>query len=112
MSSIFTQIIQREVDADIVFENEKIIAIKDIDPVAPIHLLIIPKKEIVNIQSVANEDLPLIAEIIAIAQQLAREFGLDVDGYRLLTNYGPHSGQEIDHLHFHLIGGQRLGKIG
>ena len=90
-----------------VFENDRILAIKDIAPVAPVHILIIPKKEIADLQSVSKEDLPLIGEIIAVAQELAKKFKV-TDGYRLLTNNGRGAGQVIFHLHFHLIGGRPL----
>jgi histidine triad (HIT) family protein len=111
MTTIFGKIIKGEIPAEKVFENERILAFKDIHPVAPIHLLIIPKKEIPNLQSVNIDDLPLITEIIQVAQQLAIEFKIQ-DSYRLLTNNGHLAGQEILHLHFHLIGGRRLGSLG
>lgn len=111
MSTIFTKIINGEVPADKVFENERVIAIKDIRPVAPIHLLIIAKKEIPNLQSVGHLDLTLISEMISVAQDLAVRFGI-ADGYRLLTNNGLAAGQTIFHLHFHLIGGRSLGALG
>lgn len=109
--SIFSQIISRELPADIVFENDRIIGIKDIHPAAPVHLLIISKKEIPNIQSITDEDLPLIGEMMKVATELAKEFHVQ-DGYRLLTNNGSAAGQVIFHLHFHLIGGRELGGLG
>ena len=109
--TIFGQIIRGEIPAEKVFENERILAIKDLYPNAPVHLLILPKKEIPNMQSVTPEDLPLIAEIILVAQQLATEFGIASD-YRFLTNNGAGAGQTIFHLHFHLLGGKPLGSIG
>lgn len=109
--TIFGKIIRGELPADKVFENEKIVVIKDIHPVAPVHLLIIPKKEISDMQSVSSEDLALIGEMISVAQQLAERFGI-VEGYRLLTNNGSPAGQSIFHLHFHLIGGRTLGPLG
>lgn len=112
MTSIFTKIIKGEVPSEIVFENENLIAIKDIFPKAEVHILIITKKEIPNLQSMADEDFELVGEIVAVAQQLAKEHGIDRSGYRLLVNNGPDSGQEIDHLHFHLLGGNRLGSLG
>jgi len=110
MSTVFGLIIKGKLPAKKVFENERILAIEDIHPVAPVHILIMPKKEIRNIQSVEPHDLPLIGEIIEVAQKLAEEREI-ADGYRLLTNNGPDSGQVIFHLHFHLIGGRVLGKI-
>lgn len=111
MSTIFSQIIAGELPAEIVFENEHLIAIKDIHPVAPVHLLIITKEEIPRLQLMNAEQRMLMAEIIAVAQQLAEEFGI-ADNYRLITNSGPEAGQAIFHLHFHLIGGRRLGHLG
>src|SRR5579872_5089634 len=109
MSTVFGLIIQGKLPSKKVFENERILAIEDIHPVAPIHILIMPKKEIPNLQSVEPEDYPLIAEIVQVAQAIAEEKGI-AGGYRLLTNNGPDSGQVIFHLHFHLIGGRVLGK--
>ena len=111
MSTVFGLIIQGKLPSKKVFENERILAIEDIHPVAPVHILILPKKEIPNLQSVEKEDLPLIGEIVQVAQQIAEEKGI-ADGYRLLTNNGADAGQIIFHLHFHLIGGKVLGKIG
>lgn len=111
MGTVFEKIIKGEIPAEKVFENERILAIKDLYPVAPVHILIMPKKEIPNLQSVTPEDLPLLSEICAVAQKLAKEFGVE-KGYRLLTNNGSDAGQVIFHLHFHLIGGKRLGHIG
>lgn len=110
MGTIFDKIINGELPADKVFENERIVAFKDINPSAPIHILIVPKKEIKDLQSVPPEDLPLIGEVISVAQTLAERFEI-TDGYRLLTNNGPSAGQTIFHLHFHLIGGRKLGAM-
>lgn len=111
MTTIFSKIINGELPADKVFENDRILAINDIAPVAPIHILIISKKVIPDIQSATAEDMPLIAEMIQVAQQLADKYGI-TSGYRLLTNNGSSAGQTIYHLHFHLIGGRRLGILG
>lgn len=108
MTTIFGKIIKRELPAEIVFENERILAIKDRYPQAPVHLLIMPKKEYANLQAVPQEDLGLIAEMIGVAQQLAKEFNIE-EGYRLIANNGTTAGQVIFHLHFHLIGGRALG---
>lgn len=110
MATIFSKIIQGEIPSEKVFENERIIAFKDIYPAAPVHILIVPKKEIKDLQSLKAEDLPLISEIITVAQSLADQFKI-TDGYRLLVNNGPKAGQTIFHLHFHLIGGKQLGAL-
>lgn len=109
-TTVFGKIIAGELPADKVFENERIIAFKDINPSAPVHILIVTKKEIPDLQSVTPEDLPLVAEIITVAQLLAKRYNI-ADGYRLLTNNGPMAGQVVFHLHFHLIGGKKLGAI-
>lgn len=111
MNTIFGKIIRGEIPSEKVFENARILAIKDLYPVAPVHLLIIPKKEIVDLQSLTQEDLALMGEIVSVAQQLAKEFNIE-KGYRLLTNNGTEAGQTIFHLHFHLIGGRQLGSMG
>jgi histidine triad (HIT) family protein len=110
MSTIFAKIIEKKIPADIVFENERIIAIKDLYPKAPVHLLIMPKKQIPCLQDLSPEDLPLMGEIVAVAKELAHEFGIEKN-YRFLTNNGEEAGQSIFHLHFHLIGGKPLGSM-
>ena len=109
--TIFGKIIRGELPAEKVFENERILAIRDKYPAAPVHILILPKKEIRCLQELKTEDLPLMTEIIQLAQKLAEEFGI-ADGYRLLTNSGEEAGQTVFHLHFHLIGGRRLLHLG
>jgi histidine triad (HIT) family protein len=111
MTTVFGKIIKGEIPCEKVFENERILAIKDISPAAPVHILIMPKKEIPNLQALSEEDMPLIGEIITVAQKLAEEYDI-VDGYRLLTNNGHEAGQTIFHLHFHLLGGRRLSHLG
>jgi histidine triad (HIT) family protein len=108
--TVFGKIIRGEIPSEKVFENENILAIKDICPAAPVHILIIPKKEITDLQSLKPEDYPLLPEIIQIAQELAVKYGIE-KGYRLLTNNGPSAGQSVFHLHFHLIGGRDLGPL-
>jgi len=107
MTTIFGKIIKGEIPCEKVFENEDIFAFKDIAPIAPVHILIIPKKEIPDLQSVGPEDYSLIGEIVEVAQKLAKEFHIE-NGYRLVTNNGQGAGQAVLHLHFHLIGGKRL----
>lgn len=111
MSTIFGLIIEGKLPSKKAFENERILAIEDIHPAAPVHLLIMPKKPIRDLQSVELQDLPLISEIVQVAQELAVQYGID-QGYRLLTNIGSDSGQTIFHLHFHLLGGRPLGQLG
>ncbi|PWU13234.1 MAG: histidine triad nucleotide-binding protein [Chlamydiae bacterium] len=110
MSTIFAKIIRKELPATIVFENERILAIEDLHPVAPVHILIMPKKEIPDFQSITSEDWPLIQEVFSVAQGLAKKYHIE-EGYRFLTNNGEGAGQTIFHLHFHLIGGRRLSLL-
>lgn len=110
MKSLFAKIIDREIPSEIVFETEHVIVIKDIHPQAPIHLLIIIKKQIPNLQSIKSSDLYLIEEVIKAAQKTAQI--LDVKDYRLLTNNGELSGQTIFHLHFHFLAGRELKGLG
>lgn len=111
MTTVFAKIIRGELPCEKLFENERILAIKDKYPVAPVHVLIMPKKEISNLQAASKEDLLLIAEICSVAQDLAEKLGIASD-YRLITNNGSGAGQVIFHLHFHLIGGRDLGALG
>ncbi|MCI0382397.1 MAG: histidine triad nucleotide-binding protein [Chlamydiae bacterium] len=110
MTTIFGKIIQGKLPCKKVFENEHILAFEDIAPAAPVHILIVPKKEIPNLQALQKEDFWLLAEAVKVAQHLAEKFDI-TDGYRFLTNSGPEAGQTIFHLHFHLIGGRRLSHL-
>ncbi len=104
MTTVFGKIIRGELPCQKVFENERILVFKDIAPKAPVHVLIIPKKEIPNLQSVSKEDMPLVTEMVAVAQEVAEKLGV-ADGYRLVVNNGVKGGQIVHHLHFHLLGG-------
>jgi histidine triad (HIT) family protein len=108
--TLFKKIIDGQLPCEKLFENDRLIAIKDKYPVAPVHILIIPKKIIPSLQAVSEADLPLIGEIVALAQRLAKEFQIET-GYRFLTNTGENAGQTIAHLHFHLIGGDKLSPL-
>lgn len=113
METIFSKIIRKEIPADIVFENERILALRDIHPVAPVHILVIPKKEIKSVAALTVADEALIGEIFSVIRKLAEEEGINESGYRVVTNSGPDSQREVEYLHFHLIGGKPLGsKIG
>ena len=110
MTTVFDKIIEGKLPCEKVFENERIIAFNDIAPAAPVHILIVPKKRIENLQAVTSDDMPLVMECLEVVQKLAEEFEI-TDGYRLLTNSGAEAGQTIFHLHFHLIGGRRLSHL-
>lgn len=111
MKTLFERIIDGELPSEKVFEDDKIVVIKDKYPKAPIHLLILPRKPIPNIQSLSDEDFPLMGYVFKVAQKLAKELGLEKNGYRVVVNNGPNAGQEVSHIHFHLIGGKALGSM-
>lgn len=106
--TIFTKIIKREIPADIVFENDDVLAFKDINPLALVHILIIPKKQIPTINDVEEGDAVLMGKIILAAKAIAKEQGIAEDGYRLVFNCNENGGQTVFHIHCHLIGGKKL----
>ncbi|HEU63760.1 MAG: Purine nucleoside phosphoramidase [Candidatus Anoxychlamydiales bacterium] len=109
MATIFEKIINKEIPATILYEDDTVIAIKDKFPKAPVHLLIISKKVIPSFQHIEKNDLPIIGRMIEVSQKLAKEFKVE-KAYRLLTNVGESAGQSIFHLHFHLLGGKTLSE--
>lgn len=111
MATIFTKIINKEIPANIVYEDDEVIAFKDIAPVAPVHILVVPKKEIATINDIKEEDAHLIGKIYLTITKLAKEFGLAENGYRVVSNCNEHGGQTVFHIHFHLIGGEKLGTM-
>lgn len=106
--TIFSKIIRREIPADIVFENDRVLAFRDINPQAPVHILIIPKKPIPTLNDIQAEDAPLLGELFVVAAQLAAEEGIAEAGYRTVFNCRDHGGQEVYHLHLHLLGGRQM----
>lgn len=111
--TVFHRIIRRELPADILFEDEDVVAFRDIHPVAPVHILIIPKRAITSLVTIREEDKMLLGHILWVAHLLAEQERVAETGYRVVTNSGEDSRREVEYLHFHLIGGKRLGsKIG
>lgn len=106
MDCVFCSIIKRQIPADIVFENDQVLAFRDINAQAPVHILIVPKKHIKGLNDVAGADQELLGEIQLAARAIARKEGVDVDGYRLVANCGPAAGQAVFHLHYHVLGGR------
>ena len=111
MASIFTKIINREIPSDIVFENDKVIAFKDINPQAPVHILVVPKKEIATINDIKEEDKEHIGEVYLTIGKIAAQLGIAEEGYRVIANCNEYGGQEVFHIHFHLLGGEKLGPL-
>jgi len=108
MECLFCKIAKKEIPSEIIYEDEKILAFKDIKPVAPIHILIIPKKHIPSVAHAGIEDKALLGELILVVQKIAREQGIAKKGYRLSFNVGKDAGQVVEHLHLHLMGGEKL----
>lgn len=108
MTTIFTKIINKEIPCDIVFENDRVLAFRDIAPQAPVHILIIPKIQIKDISNASEGDKALLGEILLVAAQIAKNEGIEDSGYRVVTNKGEDGGQTVFHLHFHLLGGRAL----
>ena len=111
MATIFTKIINREIPATIVYETDNVLAFKDINPAAPVHILIIPKKEIPTINDITPEDKNLIGDMYLAIAEIAKNLGIEKEGYRVITNCNEYGGQEVFHLHFHLLGGKKLGPL-
>ena len=106
--SIFEMILDKELESEIIYEDEDIFSIKDINPIAPVHLLIIPKKRINTINDVSDEDTLLIGKMVKVAKNLAKEYEINESGYRLLFITNDDGGQTVYHIHLHLIGGEKL----
>ena len=106
--TIFQKIIDREINANIIFENDNIIAFDDINPIAPIHILIVPKKLIESINSIEKKDNELIGEMFLVAKELAKKLNINESGYRTVFNTNDDAGQTVFHIHLHLIGGRKL----
>lgn len=105
--TIFKRIIDKEIPADIVYEDDQCLAFKDIAPKAPTHVLIIPKKEIATVDDLADEDAALVGHMWIVIRNLARDLGLE-EGYRVIVNCKEAGGQEVPHLHYHLLGGRKM----
>ncbi|XWX04611.1 histidine triad nucleotide-binding protein [Aggregatilineales bacterium SYSU G02658] len=111
MASVFTKIINREIPSKIVYEDDFVIAFHDIDPVAPVHILIVPKKEIPTVNDVTEADELALGRLFTVAARIAREHNIAESGYRLIVNCNKDGGQEVFHVHMHLLGGERIGPI-
>ena len=108
MTTVFSKIIAGEIPADVLYEDDICLAFRDINPKAPTHFLVIPKKEIVSLADLSDEDEAIVGRCVLVASQVAESEGL-VGGYRLIANTREDGGQEVMHLHFHVLGGRKLG---
>jgi histidine triad (HIT) family protein len=105
---IFCKIVSKEAKATIVYQDEQVTAFRDIHPVAPTHILIVPNRHIDSVGTMEPEDEQVVGHLFTVARKLAEQEGISEGGYRLIANTGPHGGQTVLHLHVHLIGGQRM----
>lgn len=106
---VFCKIIKGDIPSEKVYEDEEVLAFKDIEPVAPIHVLVIPKKHIANLLEVTQEDSHLIAHIYQVINKIAKDLNIEKDGFRVIVNCGKDAGQEVMHIHFHVLAGRKLG---
>jgi histidine triad (HIT) family protein len=105
---IFCEIVHKRMQSDMVYEDEELVAFRDINPQAPVHMLIVPRQHIESVQDVKADESELMGKMLLIAQKLAKNNKIDEGGYRLVLNYGIDGGQTVSHLHMHLIGGRRM----
>lgn len=111
MPTIFSKIISGEIPAEIVHQDELVTAFRDVSPAAPSHILIVPNQEIASLDELDDTQAAAAGRMLLVARDLARKEGVAQDGYRLIINTGPHGGQEVMHLHMHLVGGRPLGPM-
>jgi len=108
---IFCRIIAHQAPADVVFEDERVVAFWDIHPLTAVHILIVPKKHLASVNDVAEGDEAMLGHLFSVARQVAAQQGVAHSGYRLVVNTGPNAGQGVFHIHMHLLGGQRVGRL-
>ena len=112
MDCVFCQIVAGKIPSETLYQDEEVIAFRDINPLAPTHVLIIPKRHIPSLAQLTDDEMPLIGHMARVANQLAREEGVSESGYRLVISSGEEGGQVVPHLHMHLLGGRKLsGKL-
>ncbi|MDH3690960.1 MAG: HIT domain-containing protein [Gammaproteobacteria bacterium] len=109
--TIFSKIIRKEIPADIVFQDDRVTAFRDINPQAPTHILIVPNKSIPTVNEASEQDESSLGHLFVVAARIAQKEGIAEDGYRLIINCGKHGHQEVFHLHMHLLGGRPLGRM-
>ena len=112
MDCIFCRIISGEIQSEILYQDEQAVAFRDVNPKAPVHLLVVPRKHIESVAELTEDEAPILGHLVAVANRLAREAEISEKGYRLVVNCGPDGGQVVPHLHLHLLGGRQMGKLG
>ncbi len=108
---LFEKIIAKEIPADILYQDKFVTAFKDINPQAPVHVLIVPNRNIPTVNAAVAEDAALLGKLFLVAKKLAKDLNIAEEGYRLIINCNEYGGQDVFHLHMHLLGGKRLGRM-
>lgn len=108
MGCLFCNVLEKKIPADVVYEDDYALAFRDIRPVAPTHVLVIPKKHIAGIRDLTDDDAAAMGQVILAARKVAAKLGLDGDGFRLVINDGDHAGQTVHHVHVHVLGGRNF----
>ena len=108
MSCVFCQIANKEIPAKFIFENDSLMAFNDLHPVAPVHVLIVPKRHISTVNDITTNDELLLGEMVLLAKQIAKDNGIASGGYKLIFNCGENGGQVVKHIHLHLVGGEKI----
>jgi len=109
MDCLFCKIVEKEIPAQVIYEDDKVLAFNDINPQAPTHFLVIPRKHIATLNDISDEDRELVGHMVQVAGKIAAEQGFAADGYRTVFNCNPHGGQTVYHIHLHVLGGKPLG---
>lgn len=105
---IFCKIIRREIPSEIVFQNSDVTAFKDLNPIAPVHVLIVPNEHVSGLDACGNDHVEMLGKVLLAGAEIARQLKIDQSGYRIVVNNGPDAGQTVFHIHFHLLGGREL----
>jgi len=105
---LFCKIVKKEINADIIYENNSVLAFKDINPQSPVHILVIPKKHISSLNELQEQDINILSDLFKAIKKIVKDFNIEKDGYRVVINTNKNGGQEVQHLHFHILGGRQL----
>lgn len=111
MDCIFCKLANGEIPTDLVYEDEKVAAFRDVNPVAPVHILVVPKKHYVSLEDIPFDEMSIIADIHSAIRKISDKEGFAVEGYRIINNCGKDGGQEVPHIHYHVLAGKKLTKL-
>ncbi|WP_101772725.1 histidine triad nucleotide-binding protein [Peptostreptococcus faecalis] len=111
MDCIFCKLANGKIETELVYEDDKVVAFNDMNPVAPIHILVVPKEHYASLEDIPEEDIGIIADIHSAIKKISRMNGFSKDGYRVINNCGKDGGQEVDHIHYHVLAGKPMKKL-